>query len=249
MLTLRDTLGAAIFKKAAVVFVTMRVATCTSMSKVGPFMMRDGVMQAITGMRLPSCKAVMGLRHTSGGRDAIVHGKWFLDLDVFHKGYARARDMEGWMHIDAEGLPKYSRRFAAVEPFYNGQARVECFGGAFEVIDETGGTVTVLRPPIRSEFAALSGDMVGFWRTQTIATAVRLGVFEALPSTEGGVASRCNLHNDGASRLLWALGELGLVRKSEGGWDVTPRGCFLRKDHDLTLADAALEYAGPFTRD
>lgn len=190
-----------------------------------------------------------GLSTHIGRKGAIVHGKWFLDLDVFHKSYARARDMEGWMHIDVEGLPKYSRRFAAVEPFYNGQARVECFDGAFEVIDETGVTVTVLRPPIRSEFAALSGDMVGFWRTQTIATAVRLGVFEALPSTEGGVASRCNIHNDGARRLLWALGELGLVRKSEGGWDVTPRGSFLRKDHDLTLADAALEYAGPFTRD
>jgi hypothetical protein len=52
-----------------------------------------------------------------GGRR--VHGQWFLDLDGFHKGFARARDDAGWMHIDARGAPVYARRFAAVEPFYN----------------------------------------------------------------------------------------------------------------------------------
>lgn len=45
----------------------------------------------------------------------------------------------------------YARRFAMVEPFYNGQARVERFDGSLEVIDEAGCTVTVLR----SELAAM----------------------------------------------------------------------------------------------
>lgn len=27
----------------------------------------------------------------------------FLDLDVFHKGYARAKDNNGWFHIDTSG--------------------------------------------------------------------------------------------------------------------------------------------------
>jgi hypothetical protein len=71
-----------------------------------------------------------------------------------------------------------------VEPFYNGQARVERFDGALEVIDESGEPVLQLRPPRRSELAALSADLVGFWRTQTIAAAVRLGVVEALPASE-----------------------------------------------------------------
>ncbi len=74
-----------------------------------------------------------------------LHGRWFLDLDVFHKGFARARDDDGWTHVDANGRPVYSRRFAAVEPFYNGQARVEKFDGGLEVIDESGITVLVLR--------------------------------------------------------------------------------------------------------
>lgn len=92
----------------------------------------------------------------SGG---LVHERWFVDLDVFHKGLARARDEDGWTHVDEAGHPAYARRFATVEPFYNGQARVERFDGALEVIDESGTTVVELRPPRRSEFAALSGDM------------------------------------------------------------------------------------------
>ncbi len=181
-------------------------------------------------------------------RGHAMHGRWFVDLDVFHKGFARARDEDGWTHVDVRGAPIYARRFAAVEPFYNGQARVERFDGALEVIDESGTTVAALRAPRCSEFAALSGDMVGFWRTQTIGAAVRLGVLEALPATEGEIAERCDLRNEGACRILRALGELRLIAERNGRWELTPRGAFLRADHPLTLADAALEYAGPFSK-
>lgn len=181
-------------------------------------------------------------------RGRTVHDRWFVDLDVFHKGFARARDEDGWTHVDGKGAPTYARRFAAVEPFYNGQARVERFDGSLEVIDESGTTVASLRPPRRSDFAALSGDMVGFWRTQTLGAAVRLGVIEALPAGEEQVAERCGLRREGASRLLRALGELCLTVRHGGRWELTPRGAFLRADHPLTLADAALEYAGPFSK-
>jgi hypothetical protein len=72
-----------------------------------------------------------------------IHGErvddWsFLDLDVYHKGFARARDELGWFHIDANGNPAYEVRFASVEPFYNGQARVQTASGAFFMIDEKG---------------------------------------------------------------------------------------------------------------
>ncbi len=177
----------------------------------------------------------------------FLHGQWFIDVDVFHKGFARARDNDGWMHVDQQGKPIYMRRFAAVEPFYNGQARVERFDGGLEVIDETGRHLVEIRPPLRSEFAALSGDMVGFWRTQTIAVAVQLGVIEALPGSENQVAELCHLRPDGARRLLRALGELQIVRNEKGTWDVTARGAYLRRNDSLTLADAAREYGGPFS--
>ncbi len=75
----------------------------------------------------------------------VVHGRWFLDLDVPHKGYARARDADGWFHIDRRGRPAYTRRFAIVEPFYNGHARVEALDGTVVVIDENGLTLFTLR--------------------------------------------------------------------------------------------------------
>ncbi len=69
----------------------------------------------------------------------------WLDLDVFHKGCARARDESGWTHVDQAGRPLYPQRYAMVEPFYNGQARVEERSGRRLVIDEQGAEVLVLR--------------------------------------------------------------------------------------------------------
>ncbi len=175
---------------------------------------------------------------------SMLHGQWFEDLDVFHKGLARACDERGWTHVDRAGHPVYARRFAMVEPFYNGQARVEGFDGALAVIDTSGATLVELRPARRSEFAALSGDLVGYWRTQTIATAVALGVFESRPGTTAEIAARCGLATSRAPRLLRALEELRLVEASDGCWRPTARGSFLTRGHPLTLADASREYAG-----
>lgn len=177
----------------------------------------------------------------------LAHGRWFLDLDVFHKGHARARDPDGWHHVDEQGRPLYERRFAAVEPFYNGHARVERQDGALEVIDEHGASLLELRPPLRSELAALSGDLVGFWRTQAICAAVELGVFESLPATAGDVARRCGLDPARASRLLRALAEARVIEREGARWCSTARGAYLRSDHELTLADAAVEYGRHFT--
>ena len=175
---------------------------------------------------------------------APVHCAWFLDLDVFHKGFARARDDGGWMHVDGRGRPVYARRFAMVEPFYNGQARVETHEGALQVIDESGGTLTELRPPLVSSLHELSSDLVGHWRTDLLATAVRLRVPEALPSDSAGVAAKVGVPPSAAERLLWALWELHVVEPVEGMWRLTAKGEPLRPGHPMTLADAALEYAG-----
>jgi trans-aconitate methyltransferase len=177
----------------------------------------------------------------------LIHGVWLLDLDVYHKGFARARDEGGWMHVKRNGQPIYRRRFAAVEPFYNGQARVECHDGGLEVIDERGGALRRLRLPLQSEFSALSADMVGFWRTQTIATAVELGVFEVLPATTHEIAVRCNLWPERVPRLLYALSELQLVNLDGEHWQPTQRGDYLRANNPLTLSGAARDYADIFT--
>ena len=61
-----------------------------------------------------------------------AHCRRYLDLDAYHKGLARARDRHGWFQIAFDGTPAYERRFAAVEPFYNGQAL--CLTAGFDPV-------------------------------------------------------------------------------------------------------------------
>lgn len=185
-----------------------------------------------------------GSTHVDSDGD-LVHGRWFEDLDIFHKDFARARDSDGWCHVDRAGRPIYPRRFASVEPFYNGQARVERFDGGLVVIDEDGRTLVELRSARRDAFDDLSADIVGYWRTFALATAVELKVPEALPGTSDQLSNASGLPDAAVARLLPALAEIGIVEQHAGEWRLTARGALLRRDHPATLAPAALESAGP----
>lgn len=67
-----------------------------------------------------------------------INEKVFLDLGVFHKGYATAKDDKGWFHINQRGEPLYDDRYASVEPFYNGFALIEGFDSQKKIINEAG---------------------------------------------------------------------------------------------------------------
>ena len=173
----------------------------------------------------------------------LVHDRWFVDLDVFHKGHARACDSDGWHHLNIRGEPLYEKRFRNVEPFYNRQARVEGFDGSLSVIDHSGEIVIALRKPSNSLLEELSGEMVGLWGTQTIRAAVELGVFESLPATVDQVESSSGLAKTVGNRLLNALLEIGLVsRDPDGLYHPTERGSYLSRKHPLSLADGALHW-------
>lgn len=76
-----------------------------------------------------------------------VHDRWFADLDVFHKGFARARDADGWFHVDGKGHEAYAARFRAVEPFYNGTALAEACAGERVLVDARGRVSLTISPP------------------------------------------------------------------------------------------------------
>ena len=176
---------------------------------------------------------------------ALLHGRWFLDLDVFHKNFARARDEQGWHHVDTLGQPLYRDRYRNVEPFYNGQARVEGIDGSLSVIGETGETLMELRGPLRSPLEELSGDLVGMWRTQAIRAAVELGVFETLPGSAQNIERSLELADSVGTRLMRALAELSLVWSDDGGvYHCTEKGTLLQRSHPLSLTDAALLWGG-----
>ncbi len=180
-----------------------------------------------------------------GQSGALLHGRWFLDLDVFHKDFARARDEQGWHHVDTRGQPLYRNRYRNVEPFYNGQARVEGIDGSLSVIGETGETLVHLREPLRSPLEELSGDMVGMWRTQTIRAAVELGVFESLPASAQDIERSLELADSVGARLMRALAEMELVLCDVSGvYHCTPKGALLQRAHPFSLAGAALLWGG-----
>jgi len=61
-----------------------------------------------------------------------------LDLGVYHKNFATARDKRGWFHIDMQGEELYPQRYLMIEPFYNGFALVTDSDGKKIVINEQG---------------------------------------------------------------------------------------------------------------
>lgn len=181
-----------------------------------------------------------GLHTHINSTGKLVHKRWFLDLDVFHKGYARSRDERGWFHINCQGIAAYNRRFAAVEPFYNGQSRVEDFDGSLWLIDETGESITQLRSPRKDLCAEVSADLVSYWRSHTLKSAVELRVFEVLPAAKVECDRLFGVAPGMGDRLLKALGELGYVYQTNNQtWDLTAKGLLLKPSHLPSLAEAA----------
>lgn len=183
-----------------------------------------------------------GLSSHIGIDGTLLHDQWFDDLDVYHKGYARAKTHQGWCHVDKHGAAIYPQRYASVEPFYNGFARCESHAGALLVIDESGRVVRSLRDPRSDPFAELSADMVGYWKTYAIYTGVKLGIFEQIPATPEQLAVSCQCNAQRLGRLMRALAELGLVDKQGDCYVASEKGRYLCLSHKKTLADASMEY-------
>ncbi len=177
-----------------------------------------------------------------------VHRKKYLDLDVYHKGYARARDERGWFHTDLHGNQAYSHRFLEVEPFYNGFAHVKDQSGRVGVIDEDGKWVhTVTTPTLEENWSNLSGMLTGHWKTHILASAVRLGIVDALekePMSAERLAGDLNLDPEGAARLIRALQVLGVVQDDDGD-DVilTDVGILLSGRGRHSLREASLSWS------
>jgi len=175
----------------------------------------------------------------------LLHNFWFLDLDVFHKGFARAKDEQGWHHINKQGQAIYDQRYLSIEPFYNGLARVESFSGKLSIIDENGRQIRVLRDKpeySRDDFEILSADMVGYWKTFTIATMVRLEIAEYLPSSLIKLTSQIHCNRQKLERFLNGCAELGLIKYKNHQWHLTEKGQYLQQNHLMSLATAAAEY-------
>jgi hypothetical protein len=71
----------------------------------------------------------------------LLHGKYFLELDVYHKGYAIAKDEVGYFHINKSGKAIYNERYIKLEPYYNNRAIAINKHGTRLIISIKGGIV------------------------------------------------------------------------------------------------------------
>jgi hypothetical protein len=173
-----------------------------------------------------------------------LHNKWFKQLDIFHKGIARARDAQGWFHIDRKGNPLYEKRFAQLENFYNGIAHVEQYDGFLSLMNEKAEIVTSLTSPQQDYVGHLSNDMVGFWKTQVICAAVRLGIPDFLPAYLQELEEKMGIPKDRLLRLLRALWEIDIVQLHEHSlWVLTDKGKLLTPASSSFMAAAAKMWA------
>ena len=167
-------------------------------SYAGDFREGSGVVRGMDGM----CWHV-------DKEGAPVHESKFLDLDVFHKGFARARDKGGWHHINREGSDiSEGRRYAEIEPFYNGQAFARSLTGEYLVIDESGLTRAAPTRSLQDVEYNLQKLAVVSWRP----IAVRLGILAGLAGGENRLAVTAS----DLEVLESAWIELGLRSKTRG---------------------------------
>jgi hypothetical protein len=192
------------------------------------------------GIAVVTCRDT-GLHTHIDTRGNFIHLRWFFKADVFHKNYAPAKDARGWAHVDKNGDFIYTQRYASIEPFYNGLSYVETFSGHLLVINEQGETIRFVRQsPLKDERDNLSSDMVGFWKTWTIATAVTLKIPDLLPNSLEKIAQETGSSVQNLQRLLKGLWELGLTEPlANNRWKLTEKGKFLSPTQSAFLASAA----------
>lgn len=188
-----------------------------------------------------------GLCAHIGEDGKFAHPRRYHDLDVYHKGFARARDDDGWMHINIGGEPAYDERFLCVEPFYNERALAKTRGGDIVVIDECGRTIdTVMRTTASEDdglFQSLSADMTGYWKTYLLSAAANLGAADKFPIADNDAGAILNLPCGNARVFLEALSELNIVRRCGDSWILTAKGELMRVAHPYSLHHAAMAWA------
>lgn len=176
-------------------------------------------------------------------RGNFVHSHWYPQLDIFHKGFARAKDEQGWFHVRKDGGPTYKNRFANLEPFYNGQAHAVDFEGNFLIIDEEGQIIKELYQSSKNVIGELSGDLVGFWKSETIKQAVELNLLDHLPGSLEEIAAKVQIPMPNIERVLRALWEIGIVEKENNHWLLTDKGKLLVPQDKSFMAAASIMWS------
>ena len=185
---------------------------------------------------------------TKGNR---INKKTFLELDVFHKGFARARDKDGYFHINKAGISAYDARFEWVEPFYNDQALV-CKGrGEVHVIDEHGNVCSPVRDESNQIVRELNREhlmdmLVGHWKPQIISSLVKSEIIEEINNGDNTLEilkKSVPFPERSIHMMLDVLQIWGMVTEKNGIYELTYLGKLLTESSDDSLKYASLMWS------
>ncbi|UJR22629.1 hypothetical protein I4U23_025670 [Adineta vaga] len=162
----------------------------------------------------------------------------FLDLDVYHKGLARARDENGWFFIDRHGMDAgQGRRYRQIENFYNGQALVQMLhDGSRCIIDEQHNILARLNDCNNENCADIEQMSKNYWP----AFALKIGLEQKTSLLDNGNKSdKDDQQLKEQIQRVW--NQFGFIKPSsvDGEYTITQRGRLLF-DSDSIIRDRAL---------
>lgn len=107
------------------------------------------------------------------------HNKYFEELDIFHKGFAIAKDSRGYFHINKNGDELYSDRYQKLEPFYNGVALATSYQNQKVIIDEKKLSPTAITEEYIDQNKILD-ESFGYFRYQILFSILKLDILQKL---------------------------------------------------------------------
>ncbi|CAF4270631.1 unnamed protein product, partial [Adineta steineri] len=157
----------------------------------------------------------------------------FFDLDVYHKGLARARDENGWFFIDRNGIDiGKGRRYRQIENFYNGQALVQLLhDGSRCIIDEQHQILATLHSCNDENHADIEQMAKAYWPS----FALKLGL-EQNSNLLNDEKKSNNDNNQLREQIRQVWNELGFIKSStiDGNYQITERGHLLFDLNSIT---------------
>jgi len=177
-----------------------------------------------------------------------IHGKEYIELGVFHKGYAVARDKDGFFHISKNGIPLYKMRYEWVEPFYNNRAFARKHDGTLVILDEE----TLAETPIRDtnntyckELARerIKKKLVGYWDTQILYCIAKTEILDRIKegaNTKEMLSQTTNIPKESIQMLLDIMKVWGLITYKENNVEISTSGDMLTEGADGSLKYAAI---------
>ncbi len=109
----------------------------------------------------------------------LLHKKYFDELNIFHKGYAIAKDNNGYFHINKNGDELYSQRYMKIEDFYNGCALATTFKNNKIVLNEADFASLQITKPIIDKNKILD-ESFSYFKYQILFAILKLDILEKI---------------------------------------------------------------------